>query len=133
MSTISRNNPPYSDLDMDFIPHPNSRDVLKKTGLDALKRSVRNLIMTNFYDRKFQSYIGSHCQAMLFEPVTALTSHAIRDAIWEVISNYEPRIELVDVIVNVSDERNGYTATVVGIEVNRSQPLEISFFLERIR
>ena len=57
----------YSDLDLDFIAHPTTGDVVKKTGVDAIKRSVRNLILTNFYDRPFRSYIGSNAQKILFD------------------------------------------------------------------
>ncbi|NDB58227.1 hypothetical protein EB001_07260, partial [bacterium] len=55
--------PDYRDLDLDFFAHPTTKDVQKKTGTEAIKRSVRNLIFTNFYDRPFQSYIGSDVRA----------------------------------------------------------------------
>jgi len=59
----------YSDLDLDFLAHPTTGDVVRKTGLDAIKRSVRNLVLTNFYDRKFRSAIGSNATKILFDNI----------------------------------------------------------------
>ena len=127
--------PNYRDIDLDFLPHPTTKDVVKKTGIDAIKRSVRNLVLTNFYDRPFQSYIGSNAQKLLFENINPLTQNFIKDAIEEVITNFEPRVRLVDNSVNVrvSPDNNGYDVTISFIEVSREEPATISFFLERIR
>ena len=59
----------YSDLDLDFLAHPTTGDVVKKTGLDAIKRSVRNLILTNYYDKPFRPGIGSNAQKILFDNI----------------------------------------------------------------
>ena len=81
----------WADLDLDFIAHPTTGDVVKKTGVDAIKRSIRNLVLTNFYDRKFRSYIGSNAQKVLFENINPFTATFLKDAITEVITNFEPR------------------------------------------
>ena len=134
VKNVSRE-PNYRDIDLDFLPHPTTKDVVKKTGIDAIKRSVRNLVLTNFYDRPFQSYIGSNAQKLLFENINPLTQNFIKDAIEEVITNFEPRVRLVDNSVNVrvSPDNNGYDVTISFIEVSREEPATISFFLERIR
>lgn len=128
----------YSDLDLDFIAHPTTKDVVKKTGIDAIKRSIRNLILTNFYDRPFRPYIGSSAQKILFDNVTPLTAIFLKNAIIEVINNYEPRAQLANdsdngVIVQVNADNNGYNVRISFVTVNRSEPAVISFFLERIR
>lgn len=128
----------YSDLDLDFIAHPTTKDVVKKTGADAIKRSVRNLILTNFYDRPFRSYIGSSAQKILFDNINPLTATFLKNAIIEVINNFEPRVQLVNddnngVIVQVNADNNGYNVTISFVIVNRSEPVVVSFFLERIR
>lgn len=127
----------YSDLDLDFLPHPTTKDVMKKTGLEAIKRSVRNLILTNFYDRKFKSYIGSNAQKILFDNINPLTANFLKDAIIEVIQNFEPRVKLMEanrgVVVNVDPDNNGYNATISFSVVNRGEPMTINIFLERIR
>lgn len=123
----------YSDLDLDFLPHPTTKDVLMKTGQDAIKRSVRNLILTNFYDRPFRSYIGSNAQKLLFENANPLISNFLKDAIFEVLTNYEPRIDVKDIKVVFDYDNNGYNATIYYIILNNNLPVVINLFLERLR
>jgi phage baseplate assembly protein W len=132
--------PDYSDLDLDFIMHPTTKDVVKKTGVDAIKRSVRNLILTNFYDRPFRSYIGSNAQKILFDNITPLTATFLKNAIIEVINNFEPRVILPDnyeqnqgVEVFVNPDNNGYNVKITFIIVNTGTPATINLFLERLR
>ena len=132
MNFISRK-PDYSDLDLDFIPHPTTGDVVKKIGVDAIKRSVRNLILTNFYDRPFRPYIGSNAQKLLFELATPITANLLNDAILEVIRNYEPRIRVAQLNVQFDYDNNGYNVTLAFEIINRSEPAIISLFLERLR
>jgi phage baseplate assembly protein W len=130
--------PDYSDLDLDFISHPTTKDVVKKTGVDAIKRSIRNLILTNFYDRPFRPYIGSNVQKILFDNITPLTAIFLKNSIIETITNFEPRVKLIEdsnngVIVQVNADNNGYNVTLSFTTVNRNEPVVISFFLERLR
>lgn len=125
--------PDYSDLDLDFIAHPTTGDVMKKKGVEAIKRSVRNLILTNFYDRPFVSRIGSNAQKLLFENGNLLTANFLKDAIVEVVSNFEPRVLLQDVLVEFDYDNNGYNASIQFIILNRNEPVVTSLFLERIR
>lgn len=133
MVNIVARQPDFSDLDLDFIAHPTTGDIVKKTGVDALKRSVRNLILTNFYDRPFRSYIGSNAQKLLFENANPLTSNFLKDAINEVLTNYEPRIAVREIRVNFDIDNNGYNATIAFSIVNNNLPVVINLFLERIR
>lgn len=132
MAIISRA-PDYSDLDLDFLPHPTTGDVVKKTGVDAIKRSVRNLILTNFYDRPFRHHIGSNAVKLLFEPANQITANLLKDAIREVINNYEKRVELTALNLVFDYDNNGYNATLEFNIVNRPEPLVTTIFLERIR
>ena len=125
--------PTYSDLDLDFIAHPTTGDIVIKKGEDAIKRSVRNLILTNFYDRPFRSFIGSNALKLLFENANAITATLLKDAIREVIENYEPRVKLTDIDLNFDYDNNGYNVTMRYIVLNREQPVIINLFLERIR
>lgn len=128
--------PDYSDLDLDFIPHPTTKDVVRKTGVDAIKRAVRNLVLTNFYDRPFQSYIGSNAQKILFDNINPFSASHLRDAIIEVITNFEPRVSLDSlnpVIVRVDPDNNGYEAKITFKIINRGELATINLFLERIR
>lgn len=132
MANISRQ-PNFSDLDLDFIAHPTTGDVMKKTGVDAIKRSMRNLILTNFYDRPFRSFIGSNAQKLLFENASPLTANFLKDAIDEVITNYEPRVKVESIRVQFDIDNNGYNATISFIVLNNNLPVVINLFLERIR
>lgn len=123
----------YSDLDLDFLPHPTTKDVLKKVGPDAVKRSIRNLILTNFYDRPFQSYIGSNAQKILFDNASPLSSNFLKDAIIQVIENYEPRVRVNNVRVKFDIDNNGYNATIEFVVLNSNLPVVFNLFLERIR
>jgi phage baseplate assembly protein W len=129
---ISRT-PDYSDLDLDFIAHPTTKDVLVKTGADAIKRSVRNLILTNFYEKPFRPGIGSSAVKLLFDNMSPLVSNFLENAIAEVIQNYEPRVQLVNVTVEPDYDNNGYTARLDFIVLNRNEPLTTTIFLERVR
>jgi len=133
MVDITARQPKYKDLDLDFIAHPTTKDVVKKSGDEAIKRSVRNLILTNFYDRPFRHYIGSNVQKLLFENMSNLTANFIKDAIVEVISNYEPRVQLNNVVVEVNYDNNGYSVILQYIILNTSLPITTAVFLERIR
>lgn len=128
----------YSDLDLDFLAHPTTGDVVRKTGLDAIKRSVRNLVLTNFYDRKFRSAIGSNATKILFDNINPFTATFLKDAIIEVITNFEPRVKLSEnendgVIVTVDPDGNGYNVQLTFTIINTGAPAVFNLFLERIR
>lgn len=123
----------YRDLDLDFIAHPATKDVTKKTGPDAVIRSIRNLVLTNFWDRPFRSYIGSNAQKLLFENMTPITANLLEEFIKETIDNFEPRASLIGVKVNPDFDNNGYTAKIVFSIINRPEPYTATIFLERVR
>lgn len=128
----------WNDIDLDFFAHPTTKDIVRKTGIDAIKRSIRNLIMYNFYEKKFNHGIASGARGLLFENVTPLVETFLRDAIVNVILNYEPRVALQQDVNNGvkviwDQDQNGYIATISFIEINTGVNSVISLFLERIR
>jgi phage baseplate assembly protein W len=132
VNIISRKND-YSDLDLDFMPHPTTKDVMKKTGIEAIKRSVRNLLLTNFYDRPFQSQIGSNALKLLFDNASPITANFLTNAIRETLNNFEPRIRIDRLEVNFDFDNNGYNVRLFFVVLNRNEPAAITLFLERIR
>lgn len=130
--TISRQ-PDYKDLDLDFMINPITGDINKKTGTDAVKRSIRNLIFTNYYERPFRSSIGSDVTRLLFDNVDVLTASFIEDAIIRLINNFEPRARLNSVRVTADYDNNGFGVEIKYTVVNTETPATFSLFLERIR
>lgn len=135
MSTINTKSraPDYKDLDLDFVRKPGNKDISKKIGEEAVKRSIRNLILTNFYDRPFQPAIGSNVQKLLFENFTEITAILVSNAIKEVIANFEPRVIVLGVNVIPAPDNNAFTATITFRVLNRTEPYVLDVFLERIR
>ena len=129
---ISRQ-PDYSDLDLDFKINPITGDINKKKGVDAVKRSIRNLIFTNFYERPFKSELGSGVTTLLFDNVDVITASSIKDAILLLINTYERRVQLTNVEVYADIDNNGFNIQMSYIILNTEQPATFNLFLERIR
>jgi phage baseplate assembly protein W len=123
----------YTDIDLDFMAHPITGDVTKKTGPDAIARSIRNLVLTNYYDRPFRSMIGSNAVKMLFENIDPLTAINLEQAISDVVTNFEPRARLIGVKVKADPDNNGYSAKIAFYVKNRPEPFQTTIFLERVR
>jgi phage baseplate assembly protein W len=129
---ISRQ-PDYSDLDLDFKINPITGDINKKKGVDAVKRSIRNLIFTNFYERPFNSELGSGVPALLFDNVDVMTGSMIKDAIIILINTYEPRVQLIDVRVFADMDNHGFNVQLEYVILNTETPATFNLFLEKIR
>ena len=125
--------PDYKDLDLDFIPNPATGDINILNGEQAIKRSIRNLVLTNFYERKFQSVIGSDASALLFDLATPLTAIYLQNAISAVINNFEPRVRLLSVVAVADIDKQGFNIRMEYVILNTETPATFNLFLERIR
>ena len=123
----------YKDLDLDFQINSATKDIQKLTDVESVKRSVRNLIKLNHYEKPFRPEIGSNLRAMLFENITPQINHAISKQIDLLIRNYEPRCRLVQLNVQPDVDRNGYRASISFFVVNHPERVEVETFLERLR
>ena len=123
----------YVDLDLDFTRHPVTNDVVKITDVDAVKRSVRNLINTQFYERPFHPELGCGVRDMLFENYTPMTGIFMRRKIEEVLRNYEPRANLSSIQVNEQMDRNAIDVIVNFYVLNLPNPVSVTTTLQRIR
>ena len=123
----------YVDLDLDFTRHPVTNDVVKITDVEAVKRSVRNLINTQFYERPFHPEFGCGVRDMLFENYTPMTGIFMRRKIEEVIRNYEPRANLTSIQVNEQMDRNAIDVVVNFYVLNLPNPVSVTTTLQRIR
>jgi phage baseplate assembly protein W len=132
MAKIARN-PDYSDLDLDFIAHPATGDLMKKTGHDAIKRAIRNIIYTNYYDRPFRPNIGGDVTSKLFENMTNITKNILEQTIERVINSLEPRVKLDKVKANIDEDNNGFNVEIYYTIISTDEKKGIGMFLERIR
>lgn len=123
----------YSDLDLDFTRNPVTSDIVKLQDVDAVKRSVKNLIQTNHYERPFHPEIGSDVRALLFENMTPLTALNLERKVIEVLVNFEPRAKIVDVIAQPQEDANRYHIQISFYVVGISTPVVVETYLTRLR
>ena len=130
---ITRNVKQYRDLDL-FFSKKSNKDVNKVTDVEAVKRSVRNLVLLNSYEKPFHPEIAGDVRGLLFENMTPLTSAVIARKIQDVIENFEPRARLTGVQSIPDFDRNAYEVTVYFYDVNAPTELvEVTQLLERLR
>jgi len=123
----------FSDLDIDFTMHPITKDVSRKTKEYAIIQSVKNLIMTNYYERPFNPSIGSGIRAMLFEPIDGITASTLNKEISNLIDNFEPRVKLDGLQVNANDQEQRYDISIRFYTLNSVKPIKVNLFLNRLR
>lgn len=123
----------YSDLDLNFIIHPVKKDINVYTDEMAVINALKNLILTNHYERPFQPDLGSNVRKLLFENLDIITAGALEKEISQTITNFEPRVQILDISVAPNNEENSYGVTITFDVINRTEPITISFLLERIR
>ena len=123
----------YRDLDLDFQVNTATKDIQKLSDVESVKRSVRNLINTNHYERPFHPELGSNLRAMLFENITPQMTHVISKQIYLLLQNFEPRARLVQVNVQPDVNRNRYRASISFFVQNSPDRIVVESFLERIR
>ena len=131
---IDRNVRQYTDLDLFFAKKATSKDISKVTDIQAVKRSIRNLVLTNHYEKPFHPEIGSGVRGILFEPMTPLTAYVLTRKIEDVIKNFEPRARLIGVNAIPNLDRNEYEVTIEFYVINTPTELvDLTVMLERLR
>lgn len=123
----------YRDLDLDFQPHPIKGDIIPLKNIDAVKRSVRNLCLTNNYERPYQPSLGAGLAGMLFENIDAVTAIQLKTKIIDTLARYENRAKDIAVEVSAEPDNNGYLTTIQFSVDTQIQPITIQVFLERAR
>ena len=130
---ITRNVKQYRDLDL-FFSKKTNKDLNKVTDIEAVKRSIRNLILHNTFEKPFHPEIGGNVRGLLFENMTPMTSAVIARKIEDTINNFEPRARLVGVKAQPDKDLNGYVVSVYFYVANAPTELvELDTFLERLR
>lgn len=123
----------YSDFKKDLEISPLSSDLTLHKDEDAVKESIKNLILTDRGERLMQPYLGGNVTAMLFENLTPSVLKMIQDQVETTINLYEPRAELQNVSVTSNIDDNTVKVTITFYVKNVQQPIELDVFLERTR
>jgi len=134
MATVDINSTrSFKDLDLNFTIHPIRKDINTHKNEYAIINSVKNMVLTNHYERPFQPEIGSNIRRLLFENVDSITAAQIEREITETVENFEPRVQVSKVTASADPDNNGYKVTLEFFVINNANPITINFFLERIR
>ena len=123
----------YVDLDFDFKAHPVTKDVVLKYNEEAIKKSVKSLIMTNKYERPFQPSINSRIKSLLFENITPVLGINIKSNVEDIIREYEPRVDLQDVEVLLNEDENYIIINIHFNIKNEPEIISLSTTLKRTR
>jgi phage baseplate assembly protein W len=130
---MARNTRTFSDIDLNFTAHPVTADIPRRYDENAIKTSLKNLILTSNYERPFHSEIGSPIKRLLFEPATPMLEALVQRAIVDVVNNFEPRVQLINVLVNLSPDANSLYVSIEFKIVNTERPMMLDLVLERTR
>ena len=133
-NSSDRNVRQYADLDLFFGKKSSNSDVSEVTDVQAVKRSIRNLVLLNTYEKPFHPEISSGVRDMLFELMTPVSAAILARKIQDVIENFEPRVRLVGVRSIPDYDRNSYSVSIEFYVVNTPTELvDLTIFLERLR
>jgi phage baseplate assembly protein W len=123
----------FRDLDLNFAIHPIRKDINTHKAEIAVINSVKNLILTNHYEKPFQPEIGSNIRKLLFENIDSIIAAQIERAVVETIVNFEPRVSVSTITASPDPDNNRYKLNLEFFVINNTNPITINFFLERIR
>jgi len=130
---MARNTRIFSDLDLNFTKHPVTKDITRRYDDNAIEQSVKNLLLTRNFERPFHSEIGSPIRQLLFDNPGPMFNVMLKRAVIDVINNFEPRVNIIDVRVDDYSDRNEVYVTLEFTIVNTERPITLDLALERTR
>ena len=130
---IKRNTKTFSDLNLLFTASPSTGDITKKVDEEAIKSSLRNLISTKNYERPFHPEIGCQIFSLLFENFTSVTSQVMRKTIQDVVNKFEPRVDILDVLVFETPDENNLNVSLTFKIINTERPVTVNTTIQRVR
>jgi phage baseplate assembly protein W len=133
LTSANRTKEIYSDFLTNFNLHPNTGNLLKRTDIEAVKRSIRNLLLTDKGERMFQPDLGSNVRNYLFENTSSVTQNSLKESITATIKNYEKRANLIDVIVALSNDEHSYNIDIYFTIINNPTVAVFNVQLDRVR
>lgn len=123
----------WADLDLSLKLHPHRKDIMSLKDDAAIKNAVRNLLISNFYERPFQPTLAANLRGLLFEPADAITRIALKEGVRNVLRIHEPRVRVDNVQVVDLSERNAYRINVIFNIKEYDTKENVEIVLQRIR
>lgn len=123
----------FSDFGFNLDVHPGKRDIIRVVNEDAVKRSILQLLLTDFYERPFQPALGANLKYLLFEPATSDTLALIQEHITNCIAKFEPRANLIKVITTLAPDEHYIYVTILFSVSNQPKQISLDFVLTRVR
>jgi hypothetical protein len=134
MATLNANiTKRFIDLDLNFNSHPIKKDVTKVVDELAVINSIKNLLLTNHYERPFQPDLGSNVRKLLFDNMDQITASALERQVTDVLRNFEPRAQITYINILPDFDNNSYNVSMEFRIINQTEPISIQFFLQRSR
>lgn len=123
----------YSDFSNNFQKHPLTNELIVIKNEEAVRQAFKNLILTNIGERFFNPFFGSDIRKSLFENFTPFLIEDIKRYIFLSVSQFEPRISIINITVLDDSDRNEYSINVVFTVANRPEPVNVTLFLKKVR
>ena len=133
MAQINRKTRQFSDINLLFTTNPLTTDITKKIDEEAVKASVRNLILTRNYERPFHPEIGCQVYSLLFENFTPITKQTVKRTISDTIEKFEPRVKILDIRVDDRLDKNEISIEVIFRIINSDKPITLNTTISRVR
>ena len=130
---MANNTRTFSDLDLNFTKNPVTLDVTRRYDEDAVKNALKNLILTSNYERPFHSEIGSPIRKLLFEPASPMLGAMLKRTIQDVITSFEPRVNIIDIICVVAPDDQTIEVSIEFTILNTTAPITLDLTLQRTR
>tara|TARA_B100001778_G_scaffold282533_1_gene248111 strand:- start:3828 stop:4208 length:381 start_codon:yes stop_codon:yes gene_type:complete len=123
----------FTDFNTSLVAHPINKDISLKSDVEAIKQSIRNLVLTDKMERPFQPTIGCDVRKNLFENFSPQTVMMVKTHIVETIEQYEPRCNLLNVETSPDEDNNTLNVTVLFSIINSERVNQLNLVLERVR
>lgn len=128
-----RQEPRYKDFYIDFDAHPVRKDLYVLEDTDSIKQAIKNILFTDPGERPFAPFFGGGIRASLFENISNNTAYIIQQQVKISIENFEPRVNLIQVVVTPYEDQNAYAISIVFSTINNPNPTTFTTMLTRVR
>ncbi len=123
----------YKDISLSFGKNPVTNDVVVLTGIEAVKRSIKTILMTQTGEIPFFPAFGSRVRYLLFEPIDPITTALLQSEIFNSLTAFEPRAKIVSLVVQPDEDNNQFQVSLTLQILNQIQPINLTLFLSRLR